>query len=77
LKINNVICFEIWNNITNFATKLEGTMAVFVKTIPTLCGSVADRFSEQASTNEENRASVDYTEQVESMRAILNESDLY
>lgn len=41
-------------------------MAVFVKTIPTLCGSVADRFSEQASTNEENRASVDYTEQVES-----------
>jgi hypothetical protein len=52
-------------------------MAVFVKTIPTLCGSVADRFSEQASTNEENRASVDFTEQVESMRAILNESDLY
>ena len=30
-----------------------------------------------ASTNEENRASVDYTEQVESMRAILNEADLY
>ena len=52
-------------------------MALFVKTIPTLHGSVADRFSEQAITNEVNRASVDYTEQVESMRAILTESELY
>ena len=33
--------------------------------------------SEQAITNEVNRASVDFTEQVESMRAILNESELY
>ena len=40
-------------------------------------GSVADRFIEQAATNEENRASIDYTEQVESMRAILSESKLY
>lgn len=52
-------------------------MALFVKTIPTLHGSVAERFSEQATTNEVNRASVDYTEQVESMRAILNESELF
>lgn len=52
-------------------------MAVFVKTIPTLHGSVADRFNEQATTSEVNRASVDYTEQVESMRAILTESELY
>ena len=77
MKINNAISFEIWNIITNFAAKLQGTMALFVKTIPTLHGSVADRFSEQAITNEENRASVDYTEQVESMRAILKESKLY
>ena len=52
-------------------------MALFVKTIPTLHGSVADRFNEQAATSEENRASVDFTEQVESMRAILTESRLY
>lgn len=77
MKINFAICFEIWNKITNFATKLSRTMALFVKTIPTLHGSVADRFSEQAITNEVNRASVDYTEQVESMRAILSESELY
>jgi hypothetical protein len=57
--------------------KLEYNMAVFVKTIPTLHGSVADRFNEQAHTSEVNRASVDYTEQVESMRAILKESKLY
>lgn len=52
-------------------------MAVFVKAIPTLHGRVADRFNEQAIASEVNRASVDYTEQVESMRAILTESELY
>ena len=77
MKINIAFFFEIWNIITNFAAKLQGTMAVFVKTIPILHGSVADRFNEQAITSEVNRASVDYTEQVESMRAILSESDLY
>ena len=44
------------------------------KVIPTLRGTVAERFEKQAHANEVNRASVDYTEQVESMRAILEES---
>ncbi len=52
-------------------------MAVFVKTIPTLHGSVAKRFNEQATTSEKKRATIDYTKQVESMRAILKESKLY
>ena len=29
MKINNAISFEIWNIITNFAAKLQGTMALF------------------------------------------------
>ncbi len=52
-------------------------MAVFVKTIPTLHGSVAERFYKQATINEMKRATIDYTKQVESMRAILKESKLY
>lgn len=66
----NILSYEYKNDLKNLIMvddKLK-------KIIPTLRGTVAERFEKQAHTNEVNRASVDYTEQVESMRAILEES---
>lgn len=51
-------------------------MAYYIKPIPTLTGDVAQRFNERAAEAEANRGSVDFTEQVETMRKILKEAKL-
>ena len=54
----------------------EGTMAYYIKPIPTLTGDVAQRFNERAAEAEANRGSIDFTEQVEVARSILAEAHL-
>jgi len=56
--------------------KNEGTMAYYIKPIPTLTGDVAQRFNERAAEAEANRGSIDFTEQVEIARSILAEAHL-
>ncbi|MCQ2211760.1 MAG: hypothetical protein MJZ34_15870 [Paludibacteraceae bacterium] len=46
-------------------------MAVFVKAIPTLRGSVADRFVKISEENLRRRFSVDFSKQAANSRAIL------
>jgi hypothetical protein len=57
-------------------TKIKGTMAYYIKPIPTLTGDVAQRFNERAAEAEANRGSIDFTEQVEVARSILAEAHL-
>jgi hypothetical protein len=59
-----------------FSAKNEGTMAYYIKPIPTLTGDVAQRFNERAAEAEANRGSIDFTEQVEIARSILAEAHL-
>ena len=49
-------------------------MALEIKPIPVLRGKVAERFVEDAR---ERRGSIDFTKQVEKMRALLKRSRLY
>lgn len=51
-------------------------MAYYIKPIPTLTGEVAQRFNERAAEVEANRGSIDFSEQVETMRRILAEAKL-
>ena len=51
-------------------------MAYYIKSIPTLTGEVAQRFNERAAEVEENRGSIDFSEQVESARSILSKAHL-
>lgn len=51
-------------------------MAYYIKPIPTLTGEVAQRFNELAAEAEANRGSIDFSEQVETMRKILAEAKL-
>lgn len=60
-----------------FAAKIKrNIMAYYIKPIPTLTGDVAQRFNERAAEAEANRGSVDFSEQVETMRKILAEAKL-
>ena len=53
-------------------------MALEIKPIPVLGGKAAERFVEEADRNaRERRGSIDFTKQVEKMRAILKRSRLY
>lgn len=53
-------------------------MALEIKPIPVLRGKAAERFVEEADRNaRERRGSIDFTKQVEKMRAILKRSRLY
>lgn len=53
-------------------------MAIEIKPIPVLRGKAAERFVEEADRNaRERRGSIDFTKQVEKMRAILKRSKLY
>lgn len=53
-------------------------MAIEIKPIPVLRGKAAARFVEEADRNaKERRGSIDFTKQVEKMRAILKRSRLY
>ncbi|WP_300726663.1 hypothetical protein [uncultured Bacteroides sp.] len=49
-------------------------MAIFIKTLPTLEGKVADRFYKKAAQAESKRASVDFSREVQMTRAILAKS---
>ncbi len=50
-------------------------MALEIKPIPVLRGKAAERFVEEADRNaRERRGSIDFTKQVEKMRAILKRS---
>ena len=51
-------------------------MAYYIKSIPTLTGEVAQRFNEMAAEVEENRGSIDFSEQVEIARSILSKAHL-
>lgn len=58
--------------------KKQEIMAIEIKPIPVLRGKVAERFVEEADRNaRERRGSIDFTKQVEKMRAILKRSKLY
>lgn len=52
-------------------------MALEIKPIPVLRGKVAERFVEEADRNaRERRGSIDFTKQVEKMRAILKKANM-
>lgn len=53
-------------------------MAIEIKPIPVLRGKAAQRFVDEAERNAtERRGSIDFSKQVEKMRAILRRSNLY
>lgn len=52
-------------------------MAIFIKPVPTLHGKAAERFNKAVVQNETiKRASVDFTKQMETARAILAKSKI-
>ena len=54
----------------DFCIKIED-MGVFVKAIPTLKGSTAEKFIKQSEENLINKGTVDFTEQFTNSKAIL------
>ena len=69
---------QVSNLLLIFATEIKNLiiMAYYIKPIPTLTGDVAQRFNERAAEAEANRGSIDFTEQVDSMREMLAEARL-
>jgi len=51
-------------------------MAIYIKSIPTLKGKVAERFNEHAAEAESKRGSIDFSNQIETARRILAEANL-
>lgn len=57
--------------------KRQEIMAIEIKPIPVLRGKAAERFVEEADRNaRERRGSIDFTKQVEKMRAILKKANM-
>lgn len=57
--------------------KKQEIMAIKIKPIPVLRGKAAERFVEEADRNaRERRGSIDFTKQVEKMRAILKKANM-
>ena len=57
--------------------KRQEIMAIEIKAIPVLRGKAAERFVEEADRNaRERRGSIDFTKQVEKMRAILKKANM-
>ena len=57
--------------------KRQEIMAIEIKPIPVLRGKAAERFVEEADRNaRERRGSIDFTRQVEKMRAILKKANM-
>ena len=57
--------------------KRQEIMAIEIKPIPVLRGKAAERFVEEADRNaRERRGSIDFTKQVEKMRAILKKANI-
>lgn len=51
-------------------------MAIYIKSIPTLKGEVAERFNERAAEAENKRGSIDFSKQIETARRILSDAKL-
>ena len=51
-------------------------MAIEIKPIPVLRGKAAERFVEADRNARERRGSIDFTKQVEKMRAILKKANM-
>lgn len=51
--------------------KINGTMAVYVKAIPTLRGAAAERFEKMSEENTLRRASVSFSKEAANSYAIL------
>ena len=57
--------------------KRQEIMAIEIKPIPVLRDKAAERFVEEADRNaRERRGSIDFTKQVEKMRAILKKANM-
>ena len=57
--------------------KRQEIMAIEIKPSPVLRGKAAERFVEEADRNaRERRGSIDFTKQVEKMRAILKKANM-
>lgn len=57
--------------------KRQEIMAIEIKPIPVLRGKAAERFVEEADRNaRERRGTIDFTKQVEKMRAILKKANM-
>ena len=57
--------------------KRQEIMAIEIKPIPVLRGKAAERSVEEADRNaRERRGSIDFTKQVEKMRAILKKANM-
>lgn len=56
------------NNIIN--------MAIYIKPIPTLTGKVAEAFEKNARANEAKQRTVDFSQEVEMTKRILEKSNL-
>ena len=57
--------------------KRQEIRAIEIKPIPVLRGKAAERFVEEADRNaRERRGSIDFTKQVEKMRAILKKANM-
>lgn len=57
--------------------KRQEIMAIEIKPIPVLRGKAAERFVEETDRNaRERRGSIDFTKQVEKMRAILKKANM-
>jgi hypothetical protein len=52
-------------------------MALAIKSIPPVTGKDAERFIKAAEKAERSRASIDFTEQIKTARAILEKSKRY
>lgn len=51
-------------------------MAIYVKPIPTLSGKVAENFEKVARENEAKRRTIDFSQEVEMTKRILEKSNL-
>ena len=51
-------------------------MAIYIKSIPTLTGEVAEKFNKRAEEAERKRGSIDFSKQIESAKLILANAKL-
>lgn len=67
-------CQLLGKKLCNFCKK-EFVMAVYVKAIPTLRGSAAERFVKMSEENLRRRASVDFSKEAANSYAILKKKE--
>ena len=62
---------------TRIHNLISKVMAIANRPIPTLKGDAAKRFIDKADKASKKRETVDYSKQVNTMRAILKKSNMY